>query len=118
MSYQSLAFVIFSAAVVLLYYLSGQKAQKWILVAANLAVYAMAGLQYLPFIFITMLATFLSGRKIGKIYQEADTQILQCTVPAEKKQIRNSAKNKAKRYLLMGMFVTIALLAICKSLLT
>lgn len=114
MSYQSLGFLAFSAAVVFLYYIVGRKGQKWVLALANLAFYAMAGVQYLPYILVTMLATYLTGLKMGGIYQKADKALALCQTPAEKKQVRADAKKRAKRWLVIGMSVTIGLLAVCK----
>ena len=45
MSYQSLAFIIYVAVVLLFYYKVGRKYQIYVLAAANLAFYAMAGLK-------------------------------------------------------------------------
>ena len=114
MSYQSIPFLLFAAAVLLVYYLLGKKQQKWVLAAANLFFYIAAGLKYLPFLLVTLLATFFSARKIGEIYREADGSLAGCTTPAEKKAVKNAAKQKAKRVLLVGMLLTIALLAVCK----
>lgn len=114
MSYQSFGFIAFSAVVLLLYYIVKPKGQKWVLALANLAFYAFAGLQYLPFILVTMLATFFMGKKMGSVYQQADEKIALCQTPQEKKQVRAEAKASAKKFLLVGLFVTIALLAVCK----
>ncbi|MBE5778006.1 MAG: MBOAT family protein [Clostridiales bacterium] len=114
MSYQSFGFLFFSAAVLLLYYLLGKKLQRWVLAVANLVFYTVAGPQYLPFILVTMLATFFTGKKMGGIYEAAETQLAACTTPAEKKAVKANAKKKAKTALIIGMAVTIALLAVCK----
>ena len=114
MSYQSFSFILFSAIVLLLYYLVGRKRQLWVLALANLTFYTIAGVQYLPFILITTVATFLAGKKMSSIYQEADEKINACTDRAEKKQLRTDAKAKAKKALMVGMFVTLALLVVCK----
>lgn len=114
MSYQSIPFLLFSAIVLLLYYVIGTKRQKWVLAAANLFFYAVAGLQYLPFILVTLLATYFTGKKIGSIYDQADASLAGCTTPAEKKAVKTAAKQQAKRVLLIGMLITIGLLAVCK----
>ena len=114
MSYQSFGFIVFSAIVLLLYYLVGRKRQLWVLALANLTFYAIAGVQYIPFILVTTVATFLAGKKMSSIYQEADEKINACTDRAEKKQLRTEAKAQAKKALVAGMFVTLALLVVCK----
>lgn len=114
MSYQSFGFIVFCQAVLVVYYLAGRRGQRWVLALANLAFYLAAGLKHLPFLLITMLATFFAGRKISSIYEQFDEKIAKCKAPAEKKQLRNQAKAKAKKALLAGMGITIALLAVCK----
>lgn len=114
MRYQSLAFIIYVAVVLLFYYKVGRKNQIYVLAAANLAFYAMAGLKYLPYLLTTIVATFLAGRKIDSIYKAADEKLKECTTPAEKKEVRNGAKMRAKRFLQLSLFVAIGLLAVCK----
>ncbi len=114
MSYQSLTFLMFSAVALLLYYAVGRKRQIYVLALANIAFYVIGGIKYLPFILVTMVATYVSGRVIGNIYQAADDRIAECSTPAEKKEIRNASKKKAKRFLLIALVISIGLLAVCK----
>lgn len=114
MSYQSIGFLIFSAAVVLVYYLLGRRMQRWVLLLANLIFFVSADLKYLPFLAGTMLATYIAGRVMGGIYQKADAALAACTDAAEKKALRNQAKAKAKRALVVCMVLTIGILAVCK----
>lgn len=114
MSYHSLTFLGFAAAVALVYYTLGRRRQSWVLALSNLAFYAIAGLKYLPFLLSTMLTTFLAARRIGDIYAASDQRLTACKVPGEKKQIRAEAKARAKRWLAAGMAVSIGLLVVCK----
>lgn len=114
MSYQSGTFIAFSAVVLLLYYCVGKKRQLYVLALANLAFFLISGLKYVPFILVTMLATYFTGRKIGKIYDSMDIQLAACTESSQKKLLRQKAKSEAKKYLLLGLAVAVALLAVCK----
>lgn len=114
MSYQSLGFIIFSAIVLILYYLLGKKAQPWVLACANLVFYIIAGPKYLPFILVTMVVTFFTARIIGVIYDKADKKLADAGDVAEKKSIRAASKKKAKRVLFIALIVAIGLLAVCK----
>ncbi len=105
---------MFCAAALFLYYIVGRKRQLWVLALANLSFYAIAGIKYLPFILVTTVATYFSGRMIGSIYQKADTSLAECSSPAEKKEIRNKAKKQAKKFLLIALIVSVGLLAVCK----
>ena len=97
MSYQSFSFILFVAIVLFFYYLLGKKRQLYVLAVANLVFYAIAGVKYIPFIFITMIATFLTGKKIGAIYEEADKKLAMCNTPKEKKEVRTASKAEAKK---------------------
>ncbi len=114
MSYQSLSFILFCIASLFLYYIAGKKLQKYVLAFINLAFYLFAGVKYLPFLLITAASTYLSGIFIGKIYDKADIKLLGCNTPQEKKDVRSEAKKKAKRFLLVALFVSVLLLAVCK----
>ena len=114
MSYQSIGFILFSAVVLLLYYILGRKLQRWVLAAANLAFYLFAGPRYLPFLLCTMLATYFAGKSIDGIYRKADEDLAGCSNAAEKKAVKTLSRKKAKRVLLFGMIASIALLAVCK----
>lgn len=114
MSYQSLQFILFAGIVLLVYYGVKSKYQKHVVLLANLAFYLCGGVEYLPFIAVTVLATFFTGRQMGRIYQKTDADLKSCADAAEKKQLRARAKVQAKRALMIGMAVTIGLLAVCK----
>ncbi len=114
MSYQSLEFICFSALVLFFYYIIGQKRQRWVLLAANIAFYVFAGIKYLPFIAVSTVVTFFAGKRIGGIYQQADDRLAAAQEMSEKKQIRAESKAKAKKILLLSLFVTAGLLIVCK----
>lgn len=117
MGYQSLKFLLFSSAVVLLYYAVGKffkRGQQYVLLLANLAFYAICGLKYLPFLAVTLLASFFSARAVGRIFDAADRELTTAADSAQKKQIRAAAKKKAKRSMLFGVLISLALLVVCK----
>lgn len=118
MSYQSIDFLFFSAGVILLYYIAGlffkRRLQKYVLLAANVAFFAIAGVEYLPFILVTMLASYLAALAMGKYYAEEKQKLAAVTDKEEKKAIRAAAKAKAKRVLIVSLVITVGLLAVCK----
>ena len=101
MEFTSLAFVIFAAVVLLLYYLVPKKAQWTVLLVASLVFYAMAGSWYLPFILATIVTTFLGAlwmaRHAGKekTYIEAHRDEM---TKEERKQYKS--RKKKKRFLM------------------
>lgn len=114
MSYQSFGFLLFSAAVVLLYYVLPKKCQKYVLLAANVFFYVSAGIKYVPFLTATLLASFFAGKSIGGIYKNEKARLAECTTPAEKKVVRTDCKAKAKKKLVLSFVLVIGLLVVCK----
>ena len=114
MSYQSASFIIFSAVALLLFYLVPKRAQKYMLLIANIFFYCYAGFQYVPFISVTLFATYFAGRIMGRIYDKEGDRLKLCQTPAEKKEVRASGKKKARWVLLGGLFLSVALLVVCK----
>ena len=114
MRYQTIQFLIFALVVMAAWYLAGKKRQRIVLLLANLVFYGMAGVQYLPFLAATTLSSFYSARAIGRVYSASDEALKACKEPQQKKVLRAEAKQRAKRALIPGMLVPIALLVVCK----
>ena len=117
MSYQSGLFLFFAAGVTAGYYVFGainKKLQKYLLLAANVVFIAYNGAKYLPFLAVTMLASFFAAKYIAKCYRAEKELLASCTDKEEKKAVRAQAKAKAKRGLVAALIITIGLLAVCK----
>ncbi len=114
MSYQSFSFLIFSATVIVLYYAVPKKLQRYVLFASNIFFYAYAGIKYIPFLTITLLSTYFTGRLMGRVYEKEAALVKECGGPAERKKVKAKHKAKAKGILWAGMIVTVGLLAVCK----
>jgi len=112
MNYLSLKFIFLILISIPLYYLIGRKRQLWVLALINLIFYASAGVQYIPFIVISIISTFFAGKKIGEVYEEAENK--SCESSEERKIIKETAKKKSKRILLITIFIVIGMLVICK----
>ncbi|MEE1321171.1 MAG: MBOAT family O-acyltransferase [Acutalibacteraceae bacterium] len=114
MSYSSFSFLIFSGLAVLVYYIVPKKTQKYVLLFASAFFYVYAGIKYVPFILVTLIATFFAGKKMGEIYEKEALLLKQCTVVAEKKKVKAEHKQLAKKYMLIALFVAAGLLIVCK----
>lgn len=95
MSYQSFGFLLFSVAVVFLYYVLPKKCQKYVLLAANVFFYVSAGIKYVPFLAVTLLASFFGAKAIGGIYKSEKARLAECSTPAEKKGCENRFQGKS-----------------------
>ncbi len=117
MSYQTVNFLLFSLAILIVYYLAGAisgKLQKYILLAGSLVFYYIGGAKYLPFLITTLLISYLSGLIMQRIHNKAEVSLEKCESPADKKLVRKKAKTKTKIVLNLSMLIPIALLVVCK----
>ena len=117
MSYQSMFFLIFSLAVLIVYYLAGAisgKLQKYVILAGSIVFYCIQGKQYLPFLITTLVITYLAGLVIQKLHDKTEKRLEACESIAEKKTVRKKAKTKARLALNGAMIVPLLLLVICK----
>jgi D-alanyl-lipoteichoic acid acyltransferase DltB (MBOAT superfamily) len=77
--------------------------------------YAIAGLKYLPFIFVTSFTVWLAGRRMGRIYEvqeEASKELSR----KEKKALKEEAKAKCRGTMLWTLVLNLGILAACKYL--
>ena len=116
MNYQSGAFLLFSAGVVLLYYLFGKRMQKYILLLANIVFLVISGAKHIPYIAVTLLASYFCGLCIGRIYDGEKLALKTAADKEEKKAIRAASKKKAKRWLILFLVISVGLLFTCKYL--
>ena len=117
MSYTTSAFVIFVAAVLLLYYLLPRKCQWGVLLGASCAFYALSGGWYLPFIISTVATTYLAARVIHKreladnAYIDAHREDMS---KDERKEYKQKGKKKRFRILLLALCLNFGILAVLK----
>lgn len=118
MGYQSFEFLVFTFVTVLLYYLLakifGKRVQKWVILAANMVFYVIAGLEYMPFLAATLLMSFFCARIISRVYKRGDELLKQCADAAEKKQVRTASKKQARVCMLIGILIPLAVLIVDK----
>lgn len=114
MSYHSFWFFVFTAGVLLLYYILGRRSQKYIMCLSNTAFFVIAGSQHLPFVVAATLISFFTAKKIGQIWDETDAILITCNSADERKRIRFLSKKRAKKSLLLALCLLVGTLVICK----
>ena len=115
MTFISIGFIFFLLAAIVLFYICPVK-YRWIaLLVISIAFYAIAGVKYLPFIFVTSLTVYLCGRKMGKIYALSDEDIKNNDYDRkEKKELKEKAKKKCKKFMLLALIFNVAILCVVK----
>lgn len=115
MTFIDYQFGLFLLVGVLLFYLCPVRHRWKVLLAISILFYAIAGVKYLPFIFVTSFSVFWGGKKIGSIYGQLDERI-ENEKPdrKEKKALKEKAKTQCKKIMLGVLVFNIALLCVVK----
>ena len=70
MTYVQFNFMVFLLITFCVFYICPVKFRWIVLLGASLIFYGIAGVQYLPFIFVTSFSVWLAGKKMGAIYEQ------------------------------------------------
>lgn len=115
MTFIEMQFFVFLFVAVIAFYICPVKYRWIVLLGASIVFYSIAGIKYLPFIFITSFTVFLAGRKMGHIYEEMDKHLLAENLDRKaKKEIKEQAKGKCKRAMLAALLFNLAILVVVK----
>ncbi len=118
MQFTSVSFLLFAAALLVLYYLLPKKCQWGLLLVASYCFYLWAGVEYLAFMLFTTLttyaATMLMSRKLS--VQEAYLAQNKATLSRdEKKAYKAKTKSHNRIWMILCVVVNFAILALCKA---
>ncbi|MBE6991446.1 MAG: MBOAT family protein [Ruminococcaceae bacterium] len=119
MSFVSVKFVFFLAAVFAVYFLWPKRLRehKWIvLLVFSLIFYAFGGVKYFIYIGFTAVTSFIIARQMSKFNTEAENVLAENKdwPLAEKKEYRAKVKSKNKKLLLLDLVLNIGLLVFMK----
>ena len=117
MLFTSYEFLVFGAVLLLVYYLIPKKYQWMLLLVAGLLFYAMAGPKCLIYLAFVAACAFLTARRMGKSLV-VDARVLEehrdDWSREERKVFRKRGKKRRMRWLLLGLFCDLGLLAVLK----
>ena len=115
MTFLQFKFFLFLIAGVILFYICPVKHRWKILLVISCAFYAIAGLKYLPFIFVTSFSVYLAGVKMGGIYEAQEVKLgAEGLSRKEQKAIKESDKKRCKRVLIAVLVLNVGILSIVK----
>ncbi len=115
MTFIDFEFGIFLLLGVLLFYLCPVKHRWKILLLISLVFYAIAGVKYLPFIFVTSLSVWLGGRKMGQRLDRLEQELLRDNPDRKEKKARKEAAKKDCKKVMLGILVlNLAVLCVVK----
>lgn len=115
MTFVQANFLYFLVIVFIVFYICPVKFRWIVLLAASLVFYGIAGLEYLPFIFVTSFSVWLAGKRMGGIYEAQDKE---CNAEElskkEKRELKERAKAKCRRVLIALLVLNVGILCACK----
>ncbi|MBQ1194228.1 MAG: MBOAT family protein, partial [Lachnospiraceae bacterium] len=117
MLFTSGEFILFLAAVIVLYYAVPKKWQWKLLLLANAAFYFVAGVQGFIYMGATIISVYLLSLKIDNINSYEKEQIKEnkgVWSREEKKIFKEKLKKKRVRWLVLGIFINFGILAVLK----
>lgn len=115
MTFINFEFGIFLLLGIALFYLCPMKHRWKMLLLMSIVFYAIAGLEYLPFLFVTSLTVYFGGKKMGVIYEKLDVQLLEKTLEKkEKKTLKEEAKKACKKVMLLVLVFNLMVLCVVK----
>ncbi len=115
MTFVQLNFLVFLLAVFAVFYICPVKFRWIVLLIASLAFYAIAGLEYLPFIFLTSFSVWMAGKRMGQIYEAQEQECSDASLSRkEKKELKEKAKMKCRKVLIALLILNVGVLCICK----
>lgn len=120
MQFTSISFLVFTAVLILLYYICPKKLQWIILLAASYIFYLSAGIEYLFFILFTTVTTFAAARIIDARLLKQKAYLLEHKAELskeEKKEYKAKVKGKNQIVLVIYLILNFGVLAVCKGLL-
>ena len=115
MTYVQFNFLAFLLITFCVFYICPVKFRWIVLLGASLIFYGIAGVQYLPFIFVTSFSVWLAGKKMGAIYEELERESSDASLDRKaKKALKEKAKARCRKILIALLVVNIAILCYSK----
>ncbi len=112
MSVTSAGFLLFLLAAFCLFYLFPVKRRWVVLLSASIVFYVLAGaVEFLPFILFTSVLVWGCAARIGKLYEEQEQKLSEAgTDRALKKELRETYKKRARRWMLLALVLGVGIL--------
>ncbi len=117
MLFTSFEFIIFAAALLVLYYLLPRRCQWPLLLVAGYIFYALADPKYLIYIAVITLTSYVTARVMGGMSRRENDYLasVRDSLPREERKAhRAAAKKKRRRVLVLGLVVGFGILAVIK----
>lgn len=120
MSFTSLSFLFFVAAVCVVYYLFPKRYQWVILLGASYLFYALQGRRCMVFLLVTTVTVYLTAAVVGRMQENTDRAVQEMSgkgLSGEKRKEYKAVRKKRAKYLVTACIVSnLCILALLKYL--
>ncbi len=117
MLFTSYGFIGFLLVLLVLYYIVPKSFQKYLLLLASVAFYALSGPLYLLYLFSAITTSYVAGRLMGKNIEKSKTYLEEHkdTISREgKKLFKAREKTRRKGYMVTAIVINIGVLSVVK----
>ena len=117
MLFTSVEFLMFAAALLVLYYVVPRKCQWPLLLAASYIFYGLADVKYLIYIAVVTLTSYLTALRMGEMSRNENAYVESMRgsmSKEERKAYRAAEKKKRCRVLTLGLVAGFGILAVIK----
>lgn len=115
MLFTEFTFLLFLVGVIAAYFICPVKYRWTVLLIASVIFYAIAGVQFLPFIFLTATLSFFTAKRIHKENQDcAETVALLKGDKNAVKECKEASKRKCRGYMVTAVVIILAYLGYTK----
>ena len=113
MSILSFTFLLFLAVSLVIYYLVPKRIQWWVLLAASVVFYCLAGIKYIAFIAAATVISYLSGLFMARLFDKQKAALAGMEKVLQK-PYKEQMKKKRRGVLLLSVIAILAFLAFLK----
>jgi len=114
MLFTSSTFLVFLAAVLIVYRVFPQRHRWFVLLAGSMAFYAFAGPAFLLYICGTIVSTYICTMRITQLRKHRDYLLSSTNDKDTKKTIRAKTKASCKKWFIACLLATLGILAVIK----
>lgn len=119
MSYTSLAFALFCAILLLVYYLAPKKFQWVVLLIGSIAFYLFSGVKYILYVVVTAFTTYITALLTYKNKQDFAEKLPELREKLSADELRIAVKKnegKSRAYMLLAVGIDLGILIVLKYL--
>jgi len=114
MLFTSFNFLLFLAILFVVYSIFPQRHRWFVLLVGSMTFYGFAGSTFLIYISTTIVVTYLCTMQMVRILAQRDEAISKAADGDEKKALKNLARSRSKKWLVVALVINLGILAMVK----